>query len=125
MLNICVQEPLTIRWPRPNALFEMFTTRDRRHSLFCGHLDELAVVVLCQPVDRLLTAGQSPEEQTAQTVGMANSIEDRQPRTRGRTPDVHGQGTQFLAKRIEIVGPYFVLGRGPIKCNFRCTAVAA
>src|SRR5262249_7886463 len=110
VLNIRLQEPLTIRRPGLDALFEMFASRDRRHSLFYSHLDELAVVVLRHPVDRLLTAGQSPQERTAQTIGMTNGIEDRQPRTRGRASDVHGQGTEFLAKRIEVIGPYLVLG---------------
>src|SRR6476469_7571311 len=56
---------------------------------------------------------------------MAKGIEDRQPCARRRAPDVHGQGTQYLAKLIKVVRPHLVFGCRTVKGEFGSTTIAA
>src|SRR5262249_55426988 len=51
--------------------------------------------------------------------------EDRQPCTRRRAADVHGQCTQNFAKLIEVVRPYLVFGCRTVKGEFGSTTIAA
>ena len=59
------RRPLAILRPRLDAFAEVLAFAHRLHAAGARDLDELPIVGLSQPIDRLLAAGHAPEQQTA------------------------------------------------------------
>src|SRR3569832_1556909 len=89
-----------------------------------GERDVLAVIILRQLVDRLLAACDTPQQKPAHALGMADRVEDREPRAGRGAADIHGQGAELLPKVVEVVRPYFVLGGRAVEGNVGCAAIA-
>ena len=98
---------------------------DRLHAAVADDLDELAVVVLGQPVDRVLAAGEAPKQQAAQRLGMAKRKHDREPRARRRAAHDNRQRVELAREFMEVIGPDLVLGARAVERHVGGAAIAA
>src|SRR3982074_2546682 len=99
------RDALAVFGPRLDALREMLGFAHRLHAARPRDCDELAVVVLGQAIDRVLSAGEAPQQQAAQSLRVSQSKQDGKPCTGGRAAHEKRQRTELQAELVKIVGP--------------------
>src|SRR5664279_2143362 len=78
-LHVGGHQPLAVCRPHSDALAEVLAVADRLHAAGARELDVLSVVILGQPVDRLLAAGDAPQQKAAQRVRVSDRKQYGEP----------------------------------------------
>src|ERR1043165_9514138 len=94
------------------------------HAAFPRDPGELSVVALGERVDRLLAAGDTPQQKPAQRRRMTQRVTNCQPRARRGAPDIHWERAKLASEFMQIVGPDLVLGSRAVERHLRGAAVA-
>ena len=97
---------------------------DRRHPALLGEPDVLVVVLLREPLDGELAAGDAPQDQRPHDPADSAAPEQREPRARRAAADDRRHHAELLEQRMQVVGPDFVFRLAAVEGHIGGAAIA-